>query len=203
MIDNFDQILQEIVSFESPEEFYFLQIIRRCKDNNIGPNNQFVKAYSVYSKRDLEDKRARIMDLCASLNARAYIHPSPRNDQDITLMMLEELAKIARTKQFSNARNLWASMCGRYIPPGPKRRWVIDIDNKVDGFPFGRTTEIINMLYDIRPVGVKIRSIIPTKNGIHVITTPFDLQHLLALFEENRFPFIDIHKNNPTLLYCP
>ena len=34
-------------------------------------------------------------------------------------------------------------------------------------------------------------------NGIHLITTSFNLQQ----FKE-KYPDIDIHKNNPTLLYC-
>ena len=38
---------------------------------------------------------------------------------------------------------------------------------------------------------------IPTKSGCHLITTPFNLQQ----FKE-KYPDIDVHKNNPTLLYC-
>ena len=38
---------------------------------------------------------------------------------------------------------------------------------------------------------------IPTKSGWHIITTPFNLQQ----FKE-KYPNIDVHKNNPTLLYC-
>ena len=39
--------------------------------------------------------------------------------------------------------------------------------------------------------------IIPTKSGYHLITEPFNLQQ----FKE-KYPNIDVHKNNPTLLYC-
>lgn len=37
-----------------------------------------------------------------------------------------------------------------------------------------------------------------TKSGYHLITKPFDMQ----VFRE-RFPDIDVHKNNPTNLYIP
>ena len=37
---------------------------------------------------------------------------------------------------------------------------------------------------------------IPTKSGWHIITTPFNLQQ----FKE-KYPDIDVHKNNPTILY--
>ena len=47
------------------------------------------------------------------------------------------------------------------------------------------------------PVGNKIISIIPTKSGNHLITSPFNIKQ----FKE-KYPDIDVHKNNPTLLYC-
>ena len=42
----------------------------------------------------------------------------------------------------------------------------------------------------------KINATIPTKNGWHLITKPFNLQQ----FKE-KYPDIDVQKNNPTLLY--
>jgi len=39
---------------------------------------------------------------------------------------------------------------------------------------------------------------IPTKNGLHFITRPFNLMK----FKEE-FPTIDVHKDNCLLLYCP
>jgi hypothetical protein len=47
-------------------------------------------------------------------------------------------------------------------------------------------------------VGPKIESIIPTKNGHHLITKKFDVMK----FKE-KYPDIDIAKKNPTLLYYP
>jgi hypothetical protein len=35
------------------------------------------------------------------------------------------------------------------------------------------------------------------KNGVHLITTPFNLQQFKEEYQD-----IDVHKNNPTLLYC-
>jgi hypothetical protein len=39
---------------------------------------------------------------------------------------------------------------------------------------------------------------VPTKNGIHLITNPFNLNAF-----KFGFPNIDVHKNNPTILYIP
>ena len=48
-----------------------------------------------------------------------------------------------------------------------------------------------------RPDGSKIVTLLPTKSGYHVITRPFDLK----AFKDNGGNDIDVHKNNPTLLY--
>ena len=44
----------------------------------------------------------------------------------------------------------------------------------------------------------KIKAIIPTKNGFHVITSPFELN----TFKE-KYPSIEVHKDNPTIIYVP
>lgn len=194
-IDNFDLIIQEILRFESPEEFFFIQIIRRAKDNNqLGSNNQWIKSYSVYSHQDLLEKKIRIIDLCNRLNARAYIHPAARNDRVVSLMILEELAKIMREQQYANARNLYATMCGRYNPPKGKKLWTIDCD----GSNYEAIDTILDDIRNCQPVGNKVKVVVPTKNGQHYITIPFDLQAF-----KQYHPDIEVHKNNPTVLYCP
>lgn len=42
----------------------------------------------------------------------------------------------------------------------------------------------------------KVCLAVPTKSGVHLITHPFDV----GTFQKS-FPNIDVHKNNPTLLY--
>ena len=46
-------------------------------------------------------------------------------------------------------------------------------------------------------IGQRIKLCVPTKNGIHFICAPFDV----ASFKE-KYPDIDVHKSNPTILYC-
>ena len=48
----------------------------------------------------------------------------------------------------------------------------------------------------IEPFGQKVVACLPTKNGYHLITNPFRLDKFKEMY-----PNIDIHKNNPTLLY--
>lgn len=53
------------------------------------------------------------------------------------------------------------------------------------------------MLMNIEPVGDKIYTTIPISNGYHVITKPFNIQS----FKLNKFFYIDINKDSPTILY--
>jgi len=55
---------------------------------------------------------------------------------------------------------------------------------------------MIEELKFIEPLGNKILAIIETKNGYHLITKPFNSQ----TFGE-KYPEIEIHRNNPTILY--
>ena len=76
-IDNFD-LIEENLKFESNDDFYFLQVIQRKKDGNVtgrGNNGaRLIKAYYIHSIDYLEEKKQKIIELCQSNNARAYIH---------------------------------------------------------------------------------------------------------------------------------
>ena len=83
-----------------------------------------------------------------------------------------------------------------------EKRWVIDIDGiSIDGFahePFYQ--EMRRYISELQnETGKEIEmNFIPTKVGFHIIASPFNLQK----FKE-RYPEVDVHKKNPTLLYLP
>ena len=88
----------------------------------------------------------------------------------------------------------WNSCAGEV--KGEEARWVVDLDDIND------ITMVENIKYQLtllEPIGEKIKAIIPTKSGFHLISTPFNVQK----FKDSIIgKTIDIHKNNPTLLYC-
>ncbi len=49
--------------------------------------------------------------------------------------------------------------------------------------------------------GREIFSFIPTPNGTHIISPPFDLSKFKDFVDRHKLPMPDIHKNNPTILY--
>lgn len=74
MVDNFD-LIKSLLKFESQDDFYYLQIIQRSKDNpDIGANNRLVRSYCIRSLEYFESKKKEIKQTCSRFKARAYIH---------------------------------------------------------------------------------------------------------------------------------
>ena len=72
IVDNFDLIREHLV-FNSPDEFYFVQIIQRKKDGNEGLHvrngYRLIRSYYIYSLEDFDNLKGRIKELCESNNA--------------------------------------------------------------------------------------------------------------------------------------
>lgn len=186
-VDNFNQI-KTLLTFNSCDEFYFLQILKRRKENpEIGSNSTIIKTYYISSINYLTEKEEEIKTLCKLYNARAYINLTSRSYERIAFHNLKKITDCIMNKDFKSIKNSYDSVCGSY--GFGEKRWVVDIDGKLNSY-----IEIeINM---IEPKGDKILAVIPTLNGVHLITKPFNLQKFKELY-----PLIDVHKNNPTLLY--
>ena len=58
--------------------------------------------------------------------------------------------------------------------------------------------EVKEYISTVEPVGMTILKELPTKNGIHLITTPFNLQKFRSDYKD-----IEVHKDNPINLYIP
>ena len=195
MIDNLE-IIKPLLTFEEKGDFYMLYVFKRKKDQPEGEkeNHQSVrtiKTYCIESIDHLERRYDEIKQLCEMFKARAYIHIQKQNHRDVSLDMLASLAE--RIKNGSqNQKGLFDSVVGQIKTL--EKRWIVDIDNQ----DFDHILEVHDFINGLRPEGNKINSIIPTKNGVHLITNRFDVK----TFAE-KYPEIDIQKKNPTLLYYP
>ena len=195
MINNLE-IIRPLLNFEKPGDFYMLYVFKRKKDQPEGErdNHQSVrtiKTYCIESIDHLERRWDEVIQLCEMFKARAYIHVQKQNHFDVSLSMMVDLAQRIQNGQH-NQKGLFDSVVGQ-IKTGEKR-WIIDVDDMMEASP-------IMMAYidhECKPHGSKIEAIIPTKNGHHLITKKFDVMK----FKE-RYPNLDIHKRNPTLLYYP
>ena len=95
-------------------------------------------------------------------------------------------------EDYKSVRSAYNSACGQFVKETDKK-WIIDIDNRDYNIK-----ELIDDLYDIDPIGGKAIMTLDTPNGLHIISSPFNIQQFREVY-----PDIDIHKNNPTILYAP
>ena len=195
MIDNFLNINH--ILFNQKEElqsdyFYHLQIIQRKKDiEGLGCNNILLKAIIIDDDHPLDKFKDDIIKMCELYQARAYINVGPKSKKKVAIQMLQDLAQCFAKNDFNYTKRLWNTAAGIVSPF--LKRWIIDCDI-TDEFTMKDIRNVINIVHESGSVGY----IVPTLHGYHVITTPFDIRRL-----KDKYPLIDIHRNNPTVLYVP
>lgn len=197
MIDNFN-LIEPLLTFESEDDFYHLQILKRKKEHpELGSNSYVVKTYYISSIKYLATKMPEIKQLCDFHNARAYINLNVRSFERTAFHTLKKVTDQIMNRDFKSVRKAYESVCGEH-GTGREKRWIIDIDDHFDTLGVEFFVEMYEFLYDIAPDGNKLIAELPTKNGIHIITKPFRLDTFHA-----NYPGIDVHKNSPTILYIP
>lgn len=196
MIDNFEQI-KKLLTFVSEDEFYFVQILQRKKDNPegyMGSNNssRLIKAYYIDSIERLEKYKGEMIKLAELFNARVGINLNKRSYYKTAFNTLKHMAEQMHNKQFKYLQRAWNTSCG--VHNGGDKIWLLDIDTKNMDYINNMQTFVQTQ----KPDGSKVIDLIPSKNGFHLITKGFDTR---AFIKE--YPEIEIHKNNPTNLYIP
>ena len=194
MINNFEQI-RKILKFED-DHFYFIQIIQRSKENSdLGSSNRIIRSYMISSEEKFDKNIMEIIQMCGAFNARANIHLNRRKFSKIALECLRHNAELIANEQYEGIKSSLETIIGRNNGESKESKtFILDCD--------GMSTPSPLMMADIDhkllPNGSKCLHIIPTKNGCHLITKPFDTQafHL-------EYPEIEIHKDNPTILFIP
>jgi hypothetical protein len=202
MINNLE-LIKPLLNFTEEGDFYMLYIFKRKKDQPEGErdNHQSVRTIKTYCIDNLEYLNKRyeeIMGLCEMFKARAYIHVQKQNHKDVSLEMMMALAQKIKDGQH-NQKNLFDSVVGQLKTN--EKRWVVDIDST----SLSVRNRVINILNRVRPTefGDKVELIIPTKNGVHLITRRFDIVEFQNQMEVRSDMIPDIQKKNPTLLYYP
>lgn len=199
MIDNIE-LIKPLLKFNNEHDFYKIIILLRKKDQTAGNNEhqsvRTIKVYYITSLDHLVRKYDEIKGLCEFFQARAYIHPQCLNHKDISFDLMSTLAQRIKSGHI-NQSYLFDSVLGKI--KGSEKIWIVDIDTKDESI-----IERIKSLIEIqRPYEKeKILTRIPTQNGVHFLTTPFDMAMFLKVYPKDLFP-VEIHKQNPTCLYIP
>lgn len=211
MVDNFNKI-SKILTFDSDDHFYFVQILQRKKDDNTvkGTNNtsRTIKTYRIDSIKKLEELKDEMVDLANWFNARVGINLNKRSYEKVAFHTLKKIANQMSNKDYKNVKSAYNSVCGIH-DSAVDRIWLIDID-KYEGKSIERSKfEIIKAIQHSQPFDTKkILADIPSKSGCHLITKPFNAHKFYKDLAENynrtlMYELPEIHKNNPTNLYIP
>ena len=194
VIDNFE-LIKPILEFNSEDDFYFVQILQRKKEHpELGSNSRVLKTYYIKNIGHLNYLYDEIRTLCIVFNARAYIHPTKRSFEKITYQTLKMVTDYIIQPDFSHAHRSWDSACGKYAT-GKNKRWIVDVDNGCCEDDEETLRNFINGIFPATDDRILLK--VPTKNGYHLITKPFNLMEF-----KKQYPSIDVHKNNPTLLFA-
>lgn len=195
-IDNFNVVAPWFDNLSDQGDFYFVQVIQRKKEYNVGSNNNIIKDYYFFDEKSFLNKKEEIVTLCKTFNARAYFWVNPRNCKQIQYEIIREALEAIEC----NSKKLFkcvSKAIGQRKNTNYKSKWILDFDTK----DWGLINKYLEVIYRCRPDGVKVNTFIKTVNGIHVITDPFDLEQFKQKVAIAKLDNIDIHKDNPTVLY--
>jgi len=193
MINNSEKI-RPMLSFEK-DDFYFVQVLKRRKDNtNMEKDMVILNNFYIDSLEDFDKKLPFIKWVCDSENARAYFRLNKRNYKDLAPHMVKRVVEIAFGNDCHALKNVFDSVAGEFHSD-PDKKWLIDVDDdkNID------YTELVDTVVELQKDAGRepMTALFPTKNGVHLITRPFNLIKFKVMF------LVDVHKDANTILYCP
>ena len=199
MKNNFD-LVRKMLDFDNSDTYYFLQILKRRKDNpDLGKDMKVIGDYFIYSMDQFNRMEDEIIQTCITHNARAYFRINKRSSKKTAMQMLKRVTEHIISENYKAIKNAFSSVSGEFHGDEDKK-WIVDIDDvSIDTFNHSKKQiEIRELLVDLQTETGRepMLNFIPTKNGVHIITRPFNLKR----FKE-KYPDLDVHKDNPTILY--
>lgn len=197
MINNLELIKEHLI-FPNERSFYFIQIIKRKKENpNMQSYSQPVESFYIFSIEHLEHVMPHIIEKCEQNRARAYIKMNTLDMQSVALETISVLTQEIRKenwKHISKALNSACGICGKQN--GTEKLYLIDIDTKDIDY----INEVKNCINSLEPFDntEKVKMVVPTRNGVHFLSSGFNMQKFRQQYQN-----IDVHSDGITLLYYP
>jgi len=80
------------MDFDSSDTYYFLQILKRRKDNpDLGKDMKVIGDYFIYSMDQFNRMEDEIIQTCITHNARAYFRINKRSSKKTAMQMLKRV----------------------------------------------------------------------------------------------------------------
>lgn len=197
MINNFETIKNHLI-FPNERSFYFIQILKRKKENpEMKSYSLPIESFYIFSVEQFERVMPHIIEKCEQNRARAYIKMNTLDANSVGLEAISVLTQELRQgnwKSLSKAFNSACGICGKQ--DGTEKLYLVDVDEK----EYNTVMGIENFINSLNPTDNKnkIKMIVPTKNGWHLLSTGFDMQTFKQTYSN-----VDVHKDGIVLLYYP
>lgn len=206
-VDNFEMV-SKIIKFDNSDDVYFVQIVKRHKDNmgEYFAHNaaDYLTYYLFNSVEELNSKKEEIKSICQKNNSRAYIYLNKRSAKAIN-----DYAENVLKYRFRNVRGLRYRQ-GREIEvaAGQSKDWddraicFIDIDSD-DVRIYDKVVR------KIRNAGITpIDTYRSTNNGWHIIigdkekAKALDFSDIDNGHNFGRFSTVSLEIDKSAILYC-
>ena len=170
-IDNFDKVAKLLQFQGNPgDEFYFVQIIKRFKDNpnddksqgNYSSGAWYLKSWRIHSAQELMQLKPEIIKWCENNNARAYITINTRNTKET-----DDYIKVMKQKLGPGAKNVEDRVAGVAKDgdnwKGQRVRLFLDIDT-----PDKRIWDEVKYILNMCGIQILDEYVTPS-GGLHII----------------------------------
>jgi len=153
-----------------------------------------VKIFScIKTQQSLEKSRTDLKNIADVTNARIYINLAGVNLKKATWEITKEALQKVENETWHSIKGIENHAYGSC----PLNRFfLVDLDGQYAEPDY--VNNVVTVLNGFRPLGEKLVVKVPTLNGIHLITHPFDKSQFDKHFGKTH----DLHTNNPTLLYA-
>ena len=129
MVNNFELIKQHL-TFLNERSFYFVQIIKRKKENpELKGYSRPVESFYIFNLDQFDRMMPHIIELCEKNRARAYIKMNALDANSVGLETISVLTQELRRnnwKHLSKAFNSACGICGKQ--DGTEKMYLIDLD---------------------------------------------------------------------------
>lgn len=207
IVDNFELIGKTFLPKEifNPDAFWDIRVIKRRKENpDLEKNSVLITSYQVQTRKELNDLKIHILKKCIDNNARAYINLNAKSYKKLAYQSLKAIADIIAEERYKDIKKVIDQTIGSgsnmKLQASWMKNWVVDVDSFDREF-IDKVKELIESSMESEKRIVKYE--IPTINGVHIITSPFNCKKFSDDFRifmpDVEVP--EIKKDQPTLLF--
>lgn len=200
-INNIDKIVSLIQDNDlRVGDFYYLQIIKRYKDNHKMKKNVILKNYMISDVYQLRNVFPEIEEICRNNNARCYFYVNKKNIKNISHLAISDLAlRLNSGNEKSINEDYFSSIiCRNCSEERHNQKFIIDIDTK-DSDTISSYIKVYKETCKKRKSKLKY-IILDTVNGVHVIAKAFDRNLFYDLLNIANLEHVQIFDDNCTLM---